>query len=103
MVFPKEFFEKSILKISADIKKPCEKLVAGQLGRRSSWPLSQLGPGSTQPESILPGVFTYILNHVYGFEFCITFQNKSKINIKQLLTNIAIKLLIDRIEGELAT
>ena len=27
---------------------------------------------------------------------CIIFQTKSKINIKQLWTNIAIKLLIDR-------
>ena len=35
--------------------------------------------------------------------FCIIFRSKSKINIKNLLTNIVIKPLIDRIEGELAT
>ena len=35
---------------------------------------------------------------VYGlFCTCIIFQTKAKINIKQLWTNIAIKLLINRI------
>ena len=32
------------------------KLVAGQLGLKSSRPLSQVGPGSTRPESTRPGV-----------------------------------------------
>ena len=54
----------------------------------------------------------YITDHKYIREvhvndlrvgFCIIFRTKSKINIKQILTNIAIKLLIDRTEGELAT
>ena len=40
---------------------------------------------------------------IYCLGFCIIFQTKSKVNIKKILTNIAIKLLIDRIEGELAT
>ena len=39
---------------------------------------------------------------IYGL-FCIIFWAKSQINIKQLLKNIAVKLLIDRIESELAT
>ena len=78
--------------------------VAGQLGLKSSLPLSQVGPGSTRPESTRPGVF-YIHVHVYDirFGFCIVFRTKSKINIKHILTNIAIKLLIDQVEGELAT
>ena len=38
---------------------------------------------------------------IYGL-FCKIFRTKSKIYIQQLLTNIAIKRLIDRIEGELA-
>ena len=43
--------------------------VAGQLGLKSSWPLSQLGPGSRRPESTLPGVF---LEHSrLWFEFCL--------------------------------
>ena len=68
------------------------KWVAGQLNLKSSQPPSQLGPGSTQPESPRPGLW-----YVYGlFCTCIIFQTKSKINIKQLWTNIAIKLLIDR-------
>ena len=38
-----------------------------------------------------------IQNDIYDeWLFCIFFRTKSKINIKQLLTNIAIKLLIDR-------
>ena len=64
--------------------------VAGQLGLKSSRPLSQVGPGSTRPESTRPGVFfrafSYIYVHVaiYGirFGFCITFRTKSRINIK---------------------
>ena len=32
--------------------------VSGQLGLKSSRPLSQLGPGSTRPESTRPGVFS---------------------------------------------
>ena len=32
--------------------------VAGQLGLKSSQTLSQLGPGSTRPESTRPGVFS---------------------------------------------
>ena len=80
------------------------ELVAGQLGLRSSRPLSQFGPGSTRPESTRPVVFSErsVTYMVYGL-FCtfIIFQTKSKINFKQLWTNIAIKLLIDRIGGEL--
>ena len=74
--------------------------VAGQLGLKSSRPLSQVGPGSTRPVSTRPGVF-YIHVHVYDIRcgFCIIFRTKSKINIKHILTNIAIKLLIDRVEG----
>ena len=71
----------------------------GQLGLKSSRPLSQLGPGSTRPESTRPGVFS---DMVYGlFCTCIIFQTKSNLNIKQLWTEIAIKLLTDRIGGEL--
>ena len=33
-------------------------MVAGQLGLKSSRPLSQVGPGSTRPESTQPGVFS---------------------------------------------
>ena len=33
-------------------------VVAGQLGLKSSRPLSQVGPGSTWPESTGPGVFS---------------------------------------------
>ena len=35
--------------------------VAGQLGLKSSRPLSQLGPGSTRHESTRPGVFSECL------------------------------------------
>ena len=74
--------------------------VAGQLGLKSSRPLSQVSPGPTQSESTQPGVFlehsvTYMYM-IYGLGFCIIFRTKSKINIKKILTNIAIKLLIDR-------
>ena len=46
--------------------------------------------------------FSYIYDIWFNL-FCIIFWTKSQINIKQLLSNIAIKLLIDQIEGELAT
>ena len=62
--------------------------VAGQLGLKSSRPLSQVRPGSTQPQSTRPGVFsersiTYV--HVYDirYGFCIIFRTKPKINIKK--------------------
>ena len=80
-----------------------ESTVAGQLGLKSSRPLSQLGPGSTRPESTRPSVFSErsVTYMVYGlFCTCIIFQTKSKINIKQLWINLSIKLLIDRIGGE---
>ena len=80
--------------------------VAGQLGLKSSRPLSQVGPGSTRPESTRPGIFSErsvtFMYMIYGLGFCLIFWTKSKINIKKILTHIAIKLLIDRIEGELA-
>ena len=68
--------------------------VAGQLGLKSGQPLSQVGPRSTLPEPTRPGVFsersvTYMYM-IYGLGFCIIFWTKSKINIKKLLTNIAI-------------
>ena len=74
--------------------------VAGQLGLKSSRPLSQVSPGPTQSESTRPGVFlehsvTYMYM-IYGLGFCIIFRTKSKIDIKKILTNIAIKLLIDQ-------
>ena len=82
----------------------------GNFSLKSSRPLSKVGPGSTRPESTQPGVIsqrsvTYMYMYmIYGqVGFCIIFRTKSKINIKKLLTNIAIKLLIDRIEGELVT
>ena len=61
-------------------------------------------PESSLPVSTRPGVFSEhsAIYMIYGF-FCIIFWTKSQINIKQLLSNIAIKLLIDQIEGELAT
>ena len=76
----------------------------GKISLKSSRLLIQVGPGSTQPESTRPDVF-YIQLHVYDIHvgFCIIFQTKSKINIKHILTNISIKLLIDRVEGELTT
>ena len=40
-------------------------MVAGQLGLKSSRPLSQLGPGSTWPESTRPGVFSDVLFSVH--------------------------------------
>ena len=77
--------------------------VAGQLCLKSSRPLSQLGPGSTWPESTRPAVFSFYQN-VYGICFvfctCIITKTKSKINIKQLqLSSLFIKLVGD----ELAT
>ena len=63
-------------------------LVAGQLGLKSSRPLSQVGPGSTLPESTRSGVFsepsfTYMYVYDIWFRFCIIFRTKSKINIKK--------------------
>ena len=57
------------------------------------------------PYTTAASSFSYIHVHVYDkqFGFCIIFRTKSKINIKKILINIAIKLLIDRIEGEHAT
>ena len=48
--------------------------VAGQVGLKSSRPLSQLGPGSMRPESTLPGVLTY--NYEIWFECYIIFRTK---------------------------
>ena len=52
------------------------ELVSGQLGLKSSRPLSQVGPGSTRPESTGPDVFsersvTYItyMYTIYGLGF----------------------------------
>ena len=73
-------------------------------GSGSTRPEDKSAREPTRPESTRPGVFsersaTYM---VYGlFCTCIIFQTKSKININQLCINIAIKLLIDRIGGEL--
>ena len=76
--------------------------VAGQLGLKSNRPVSQLGPGSTRPESTRPGVFSERSVTVYGlFCTCIIFLTKSKININHLCIHIPIKLLIDRIGDEL--
>ena len=45
-------------------------MVAGQLGLKSSWPLSQLGPGSTRPKSTRSGVSCiYVLIYVYDICF----------------------------------
>ena len=41
--------------------------VAGQLGLRSSRPLSQVGPRSTGPESTRPSVFSECLQYGLGF------------------------------------
>ena len=66
---------------------PVKALVAGQLGLKSSRPLSQVGPGSTRPESTRPGVFSErsvtFMYMIYDFGFCIIFRDKSKINIKK--------------------
>ena len=74
------------------------------IGSGSTRPEVKSAPGSTRPESTRPVVFSErsVTYMVYGL-FCtfIIFQTKSKINFKQLWTNIAIKLLIDRIGGEL--
>ena len=42
-------------------------MVAGQLGLKSSRPLSQLGPGSTRPESTRPGVFLDRIWYMFCF------------------------------------
>ena len=77
---------------------------ADSRGRGSTLPEVKSAPESTRPESTRPSVFSehsasYM---IYGL-FCIIFPAKSQMNIKQLLTNIVVKLLIDQIEGELAT
>ena len=78
--------------------------VAGQLGLKSSRPLSQVGPGSTRPGAFSERSVTYMYMYmIYALGFCIIFLTKSKINIKNVFTNIAIKLLIDQFEDELAT
>ena len=83
------------------------------LKKKSFW-LSHLnGSGSTRPEvksaldqlvlSKLGPVYFQSVVHVNNirFGFCIISWTKSK--KKKILTNIAIKLFIDRIEGDLAT
>ena len=55
-----------------------------------------IGSVSTQPD-----VFSDMVHGL--FYTCVMFQTKSKVNIKQLWTNIVIKLIIDRIGGELVT
>ena len=45
-------------------------VVAGQLGLKSSRPLSQLGPGSTPPESARPSVFS---EHIW-YMFCFLYM-----------------------------
>ena len=41
--------------------------VAGQLGLKSSRPLSQLSPGSTRSESTRPGVFSERIWYMFCF------------------------------------
>ena len=45
--------------------------VEGQLGLKSSWPLSQRGPGSIRPESTRPGVFS---EHIW-YMFCFLYMH----------------------------
>ena len=46
--------------------------VAGQLGLKSSRPLSQVGPGSTPPESTRPCVFSeYSVTYMYPYMYII--------------------------------
>ena len=92
------YIQKSNAKMQTFRRVAMAARVAGQLGPwvKSAWVNS--------PDSTWPGVF---LEHsaiymIYGL-FCMIFWTKSQMNIKQLLSNIAIKLLIDQIEGELAT
>ena len=81
---------------------PQQYRVAGQLGLKSSRPLSKVCPGSTWPNVFSERSVTYMYVYDIWIGFCIIFQTKSKIN-KKNIDNFAIKLLIDRIEGELAT
>ena len=65
------FWEVKIIGIKEDGRSIVTP-VAGQLGLKSTRPLSQLGPGSTQPESSRPGVFsehsvTYIWFGLYMY------------------------------------
>ena len=77
-------------------------MAASQLDLKSSWPLSQVSPGSTRPESTMPGVFsersvTYMYM-IYGLGFRINYQTKSKINIKKNIDKHCsqlIELLLD--------
>ena len=64
-------------------RDPYEK-VAGQLGLKSSRPLTQLGPVCFQ------NILHYLI-----------FWTESQMNKQLLMTNVAIKLLIDRIEVHL--
>ena len=66
-------------------------MVAGQFGLKSSRPLSQLGPGSTRQDVLSEHSASYMIYDL----FCIIFWAKSQMNIKQFLTNNAIKLLIE--------
>ena len=69
-------------------------MVAGQLGLESSRPLSQVGPGSTRPESTRPVYFQNVYGICYVSCTCIITHTKSKINIKQLqLSSLFIKLV----------
>ena len=54
--------------------------VAGQLGLKSSRPLSQLGPGSTRPGSTGPGVFSE-RSVRYGKLFVLYMYNLSELVI----------------------
>ena len=47
-----------IIRVFLVRRNPGVASVAGQLGLKSSRPLSQVGPGSTRPESTRPGVFS---------------------------------------------
>ena len=81
IAIPKDYALTGGLNSADDRKKnTCKTTVAGQLGLKSSRPLSQLGPGSTRPGSTRPGIFsersvTYMVNGL--FCTCIIFQNLS--------------------------
>ena len=75
--FPKlnnRLFKKFVFSLSKfqNSHSPMEQ-VAGQLGLKSSRPLSQVGPGSTRPESTRPGDFSECpVTYISGL-FCIIF------------------------------
>ena len=49
-------------------------MVAGQLGLKSSRPLSQVGPGSTRPESTRHGVFSECsVTYMYMYDMYMIF------------------------------